>query len=388
METKLSEEEVKKKNKINLCIIIAILLLIIFVVLIFALRTPTYKVIFDSNGGTEVGSIEVKRNQKIEKPNDPSREGYSFVGWYYMEQLYDFDLPVTQNITLKAEWNQNGNGEEIVPGNEKDANAETTEKEDDNANEKENDKNVSVTGVSISGQKEIYVGETTKLSAKINPSNATNQKVTWKSSDSSIAKIDQNGKVTGLKTGKVTITVITKDGNKKATYTVVVKEKQKEIVSTTGVTVSGPSEVKVNSTITLSVKVKPNNATNKKVTWKSSDSSIASVNQNGKVTGLKEGKVDIIVRTEDGSYEAKHTVTVKSVYTITLKAMTKETGIYQYAISVTKDGKAFNNYKGVSYNGRTSTFKQYVAKNYVNTSVKTAEIILSSGRVKATVLYK
>ena len=61
------------------------------------------------------------------------------------------------------------------------------------------------------------------LKATVSPKNATNQKVTWKSSKSKIAKVDKNGKVTALKKGTATITVTTKDGKKKATCKVTVK---------------------------------------------------------------------------------------------------------------------------------------------------------------------
>ena len=60
------------------------------------------------------------------------------------------------------------------------------------------------------------------LKATINPDNATNQKVTWKSSDEKIAKVDANGKVTAVAVGKATITVTTEDGGKTATCEVTV----------------------------------------------------------------------------------------------------------------------------------------------------------------------
>ncbi len=66
-------------------------------------------------------------------------------------------------------------------------------------------------------------GKTLTLKANIEPKNATNREVTWKSSDKKVATIDKNGKVKALKKGSVTITVTTKDGKKKARCKLTVK---------------------------------------------------------------------------------------------------------------------------------------------------------------------
>ena len=66
----------------------------------------------------------------------------------------------------------------------------------------------------------VYAGTTGQLKATVIPSEANNKAVTWKSADTTIAKVDQSGKVTGVKAGTVKVTVTTKDGSKKATCTV------------------------------------------------------------------------------------------------------------------------------------------------------------------------
>ena len=69
------------------------------------IRTVT----FDSNGGSSVSSQEVEEGKKVAKPNDPTNGDKSFLGWYLDGQLYNFDLPVYFDITLKAQWgNQTG----------------------------------------------------------------------------------------------------------------------------------------------------------------------------------------------------------------------------------------------------------------------------------------
>ena len=83
---------------------------------------------------------------------------------------------------------------------------------------------VAVTGVSLDKEKaELNVGETMTLKATIEPANATNLNVEWRSNDSSVASVDQNGKVTALGAGSARITVTTKDGGKTAACTVTVK---------------------------------------------------------------------------------------------------------------------------------------------------------------------
>lgn len=83
-----------------------------------------------------------------------------------------------------------------------------------------------------------------------------------------------------------------------------------QTIAVTGVSIDKTATVQMGKTITLSATVKPTNATNKKVTWKSSDEKIATVDKNGKVTPVKEGTVEITVTTEDGSKTAKCTLTV------------------------------------------------------------------------------
>ena len=88
-----------------------------------------------------------------------------------------------------------------------------------------------------------------------------------------------------------------------------------QTIAVTGVSIDKTATVQMGKTITLTATVKPTSATNKKVTWKSSDEKIATVDKNGKVTPVKEGTVEIIVTTEDGSKTAKCTLTVTKAAT-------------------------------------------------------------------------
>lgn len=64
----------------------------------------TYTVTFDSNGGTVVEPVVVNSGEKIAKPDDPTRENYTFLGWYLGDEAFDFNALITADITLIAEW--------------------------------------------------------------------------------------------------------------------------------------------------------------------------------------------------------------------------------------------------------------------------------------------
>ena len=86
---------------------------------------------------------------------------------------------------------------------------------------------VSVTSVTLNKTAtSIQVGGTETLTATISPTDATNKNVTWKSSNTAVATVDDNGKVTGVAAGEATITVTTEEGGKTATCKVTVSDLQ------------------------------------------------------------------------------------------------------------------------------------------------------------------
>ncbi len=152
----------------------------------------------------------------------------------------------------------------------------------------------------------VVKGKTLTLKATIKPANATNKAITWKSSNKKIATVDKNGKVKAIKAGTVKITVTAKDSGKTATCKITVTEPVKNISFSKKI-----YSVKKGKTITLKYSITPKNASNKKVTFKSSNKKIATVDKNGKVKGIKRGKVTITVTTKDGKKTAKCTVKVQ-----------------------------------------------------------------------------
>ena len=147
----------------------------------------------------------------------------------------------------------------------------------------------------------LAVGETAQLTATVKPDDATDKNVTWTSSDESVAKV-VNGKVTAVKSGKATITA--KCGGKTAECAVIVT------VPTGSVTLDKTSlSLAVGETVQLTATVKPDDATDKNVTWTSSDESVAKV-VNGKVTAVKSGKATITAKCGGKTAECAVTVTV------------------------------------------------------------------------------
>lgn len=168
---------------------------------------------------------------------------------------------------------------------------------------------VAVTGVSLSkSETALTVGTSETLTATVSPENANNKNVSWKSDDTAVATVDQNGKVTAVGKGSATITATTEDGKYTATCTVKVSPAP---VAANGVTLTpDKTTLNVGEKQTLTATVLPAYATNKNVTWVSSDTSVATV-ENGVVTAVGKGTATITVTTEDGGYTATCEVTVK-----------------------------------------------------------------------------
>ncbi len=172
-------------------------------------------------------------------------------------------------------------------------------------------KKVSVESVSFAKSTyKVNYGESIKLSVEILPANASNQNVTWTSSNTAYAKVTSKGKVTGLKAGtSVTITATTEDGKKVATCKVKVLA-----VAVTGVTLDKKAiSINVGKSAIITPTVLPANASNKAVTWLSSDPKVASISDQGIVKALKPGTVVVACKTVDGSFVAYCVVNVSNI---------------------------------------------------------------------------
>lgn len=148
-------------------------------------------------------------------------------------------------------------------------------------------------------------GESQQLTAAISPYNATDQELSWTSSNTSIATVD-DGDVLAIKPGTTTITVSTHDGGYTATCSITVSS-----VSVTGVDVS-PKTLVINDATPhkLTATVIPSNATDQLVTWTSSDENIIKVDQHGNLNVIGTGQATITSTTDDGGWTDDCVVTV------------------------------------------------------------------------------
>lgn len=158
----------------------------------------------------------------------------------------------------------------------------------------------------------IAAGKKVTLKAVVSPSNATNKGVTWRSSNTKVAKVDQNGKVTVLKKSggkKAVITAVAKDGSG-AKGSVTIKSMKGVVKS---ISISGKKKVKAGKSIKLKAKVKATKGANKAVIWSSSNPKVATVSKSGKVSAkpkMKGKKVKITALAADGSGKKK-SITIK-----------------------------------------------------------------------------
>ena len=169
---------------------------------------------------------------------------------------------------------------------------------------------VLVTGITLSKTSAtLTVGANETLTATITPNNATNSGVTWSSSNTDVATVDQNGNVTAVKEGTATITVTAQDGSgvsASCVYTI-----NKIAVTSVKVDDTSPDTVEVGGTITLTATVKPDDATYKTVTWSVDDTNVATINSStGVLKGVKAGTVTVTATADDVN-SAGYTVTVQ-----------------------------------------------------------------------------
>ena len=229
----------------------------------------------------------------------------------------------------------------------------------------------------------LFEQETFQLTATVKPDNATDKTVIWSSSDPAVATISDGGFVTGVKEGYATITA--KAGDKTATCSIA--------VTTKTIWVNSVSLDKTTLTLTeqetfqLTATVKPDNATNKTVTWSSSSTAVATVSDNGLVTAVKEGSATITARAEDEIATCVVTVT-KSAIAVSSISLNKtslsltEQDTYQLTATVKPDDATDKTVSWSSSNPAVAT----VSSTGLVTAVKegSATITAKAGEKSAT----
>ena len=196
---------------------------------------------------------------------------------------------------------------------------------------------------------EVEIGKDITLTATTTPTEGV--KVTWTSSDSTIATVDANGKVTGVKAGEATIKAVAEKGTQKVEISckVTVAEAVRKITLD-----NTKLEMSVGDEKTLKATVEGyTTASNGKVVWTTSDKTLATVDENGKVIALKAGTVKITATNTENN------VKVEATCEITIKAAT---GLK------TKDGAEVYVLKGTEYVKATaSDYSKTDTKFYIYT---------------------
>ena len=253
-----------------------------------------------------------------------------------------------------------------------------------------------VDSVSISGDSIVTVGSSISLSASVSPSDAAYSGISWSSSNAGIATVD-NGKVTGVAAGKVTITA--EAGGVKATKEIEVKAAE---VTLTGIKIAGSASAKKGETVQLSITAEPSGA-DASVTWSSSNADIASVDGNGKVTCSAVGSTTITAVSRKNTNikdSITFTVTSDESNSVTLNEMKITAGQTKAAdvkitgnVSSSSFSIANTKYATVDGNGNIKAIRAGSTELTVkvdfsdgSTQTKTAKLTIEAAEVKGITL--
>lgn len=165
-------------------------------------------------------------------------------------------------------------------------------------------KDTLVQDIYIEGENTILEGKETLLSATVSPSNATNKHIIWKSMDETVATVNQNGIVIGIKAGKSVISANAADGSRTSGFFTLLVRSPILVTSIRAFLEDDAiSTISFDSTDVLQVdyEITPENADDKTVTWHTNDPSILSINENGIVTPINSGSAYVYCTANDGS---------------------------------------------------------------------------------------
>lgn len=217
-------------------------------------------------------------------------------------------------------------------------------------------------------------GTSKTLSVKYDPADTTDNKaVTWESSDKSVATVDANGTVKALKEGTATITATTADGKHTASCTVTVKE-----IHLTDVKLDemkNPSELFKGEKHQIKIGLNPIDTTDNVIyTFASSDEKVVSVDKNGMVTALKNGKATITITVKTTNTDFEKTLT----YDITVEEIPLESIEIKGDVTSLEEGKTTK--LNVVFNPTNTTDDKTVVWSSSDTKVATVD---ANGVVKA-----
>lgn len=303
------------------------ILIVLILSLLFTFSACTkknnYTVNFDTDGGSFIEAQVIEEGKTATKPTDPKKEGSEFVEWQLNGKTYDFSSPVTSNITLKANYSNNKVNKATVKIEDETYTVEFNNGEAPKINTPQSKKGDTFIGWSIDGVQgplsnakdgsvieAIFEGKANipctaikmaynsfytvegngpwQLEVELEPSNTTDV-LSFFSEDEEIVKVDQKGFVTAGKVGNTKIHIKCGDQEK-----VVKFETRAKKVAVTSLSVTASLTLNIDATKQVVTYIEPSNY-NEKVSFKSSDPSIAEVNEHGIVIGRMPGNCTVVV---------------------------------------------------------------------------------------------
>lgn len=439
----------KKNNKFKSIIFISIIFIIAFIFIIFKSFNNHKDILikFDTDGGSNISNQFIKYNSKVNIPDEPSKDGYIFDGWYLDNSLFNFNSLVKDNIILKAHWkkeiveltNIKLEQEEItlLPLDTKKLVLifEPSDLVSDVIWSSSNDNIVTVNNDGVVSAKEVgeaiitvksidgklstscivkvsnniinvksmilnkddftlNIGEEYQLYPLITPDDASDKGLTWSSSNNNVATIN-NGNIKAISSGTTIISAVTNDGNIKDSLVLTVKDnKSDNIVKKDDNKIINYSIKIINKNITLEegqtsiikVNVVP---TNDKLVWYSSDDSIVNV-ENGIIRAIKPGKVTITVKGSTGVFDVCNVVVNEKVivndkYSIIFNLIEdNDSDDIKYSISATKNDSTISDYIVVYDN---NNYEPNSIITDINKDIDNAQLIINGELVSAQVIY-
>lgn len=235
---------------------------------VLGIKEPRYTVSFYSNGGSYVAPTpDIRPDQTISMPAEPTRDGYEFKGWYLdnntFQKPFNSEYKINKSIIVFAKWEKL---EVIVEEPEYDLNTDYIE-------------------LRVSEQKSLFIESYDEY-----------LEVEYFSEDEDIATVNGEGIVEGKAPGAVSVFVVTPEGEMLECSVVVEGIEARSIkLNTTA------KSLKKGKSFQIKTSFSPSNVSTKKLKYSSTNKKIAKVSSKGKVTALKKGTCYIRVKTVDGS---------------------------------------------------------------------------------------
>ena len=235
-----------------------------------------YTVSFDSNGGTIVMDEKVLKDSLVSKPDNPQKDGYEFIDWYYNNKPFDFNTKITKNITLTAMWKKSEKCNLICDIGEKQDNPDSSDCTCIKVN------NSYITSINLDKDSlTLEVGNTYNLKATVEPDDTPFVNITWSSSNNLVATVD-DGLVTAKNIGNATITAAV--GDFKTSINVKVVKVGNKTISKAVASITPKKITKANTSI---------NYTYKGCTITNTDNRLSS---NVSSTAIKDGNITKLYR--------------------------------------------------------------------------------------------